>query len=393
MNTRIKRLCAWVLTIVMMAGMFPVSAFAGELGDFFQMDLPEAFMNALGSWESAQEPTLYSTAEQVGERPEVKQEAELQFSDTSDPEERQEAAGVDYGSGTGETPSAEKAVSEDPAARPSNGEDEQKKTVADFVFTQSFNGKEESEQLPAGNSHDARAEASLTPAPAFAAEQDPKYEELLINRQYEMTYVEPEEPIVFRMKVEKEQNIHFAAEGMDLTMTVFNERTKGSKFEEAVDLLNGEDNAWFFEADSYLFELYSKAAVSGSVILRIMDDKTAEEFFYPEGTPFAVQTAGDFNSFLDNFFSNEDNETVDRSDTDFSAAPLTDTVTVETSSLSENDQNTPENASLAPEAESADISDVVIGAEPEGNSEPEPTWKLSPTRKLNSNPKQSPHLK
>ena len=189
-----------------------------------------------------------------------------------------------------------------------------------------------------------------------------------------MTYVDPEEPIVFRMEIEKEQNIHFAAEGMDLTMNIFNERTKESQLEEPADLLDGEDNAWCFAADSYLFAFYSKAAVSGTVILRIMDDETAEEFFYPEGTPSSAQSAGDFNSFLDNFFTNnepEDNSHVDLSDTDFPAIPFTDTVTVGTPSLIGIDQDTPENASPAPDAEPVDILEAFIGSDSEVKLEPE----------------------
>ena len=348
MSNSIKRICAWVLTIVMIAGVFPVSVFAAELDDTFQMDINEALVNGSGGSESAQEPAEFSATEPVGGQPEVKQEAEQQFSDT---EEKQEAAGADYGSGTDVSPAAEESASDKPAAQPSSGEDEPKKTAA--------------------NSQDAREKDGLTTAPASGANQAPKYEELLINRQYEMTYVDPEEPIVFRMEIEKEQNIHFAAEGMDLTMNIFNERTKESQLEEPADLLDGEDNAWCFAADSYLFAFYSKAAVSGTVILRIMDDETAEGFFYPEGTLSSAQAAGDFNSFLDKFFSNENNETVDLSDTDFPAIPFTDTVTVGTPSLIGIDQDTPENASPAPDAEPVDILEAFIGSDSEVKLEPE----------------------
>ena len=347
MSNSIKRICAWVLTIVMIAGVFPVSVFAAELDDTFQMDINEALVNGSGGSESAQEPAEFSATEPVGGQPEVKQEAEQQFSDT---EEKQEAAGADYGSGTDVSPAAEESASDKPAAQPSSGEDEPKKTAA--------------------NSQDAREKDGLTTAPASGANQAPKYEELLINRQYEMTYVDPEEPIVFRMEIEKEQNIHFAAEGMDLTMNIFNERTKESQLEEPADLLDGEDNAWCFAADSYLFAFYSKAAVSGTVILRIMDDETAEGFFYPEGTLSSAQAAGDFNSFLDKFFSNENNETVDLSDTDFPAIPFTDTVTVGTPSLIGIDQDTPENASPAPDAEPVDIFEAFICSDSEVKLEP-----------------------
>ena len=343
MSNSIKRICAWVLTIVMIASMFPVSVFAEELDD---MAFNEALENGSGSWELAQ--AEYSAAGPVDGQPEVKLEAEQQFSDT---EEKQEAAGADYDSGTDVSPAAEEAASEKPAAQSSSGEDEPKKTAA--------------------NSQDAREKDGLTTAPASGANQAPKYEELLINRQYEMTYVDPEEPIVFRMEVEKEQNIHFAAEGMDLTMNIFNERTKECQLEEPADLLDGEDNAWCFAAGNYLFEFYSKAAVSGTVILRIMDDETAEEFFYSEGTPSSAQSAGDFNSFLDKFFSNENNETVDLSDTDFPAIPFTDTVMVGTPSLIGIDQDTPENASPAPDAEPVDILEAFIGSDSEVKLEPE----------------------
>ncbi len=351
MSNSIKRICAWVLTIVMIASMFPVSVFATELDDTFQMDINEALVNGSGGSESAQEPAEFSAAEPVGGQPEVKQEAEQQFSDT---EEKQEAAGADYDSGTDVSPAAEESASDKPAAQPSSGEDEPKKTAA--------------------NSQDAREKDGLTTAPASGANQAPKYEELLINRQYEMTYVDPEEPIVFRMEIEKEQNIHFAAEGMDLTMNIFNERTKESQLEEPADLLDGEDNAWCFAADSYLFAFYSKAAVSGTVILRIMDDETAEEFFYPEGTPSSAQSAGDFNSFLDNFFTNnepEDNSPVDLYDSDLLATLVTDTVTAGTPSLTGIDQEMPENASPAPDAEPVDILEAFIGSDSEVKLEPE----------------------
>ena len=268
MSITMKRLCAWMLTVVMLLSMMPTGVFAADLGEGQQDAYTQMQENSL---ETVVIPE--SSEETAG------------TTDTVDAEKPADEAG---------TPPADQtpaAGSEAPSDTMESYATEKKSSEADVAHA----------DAPAAQQEDV---------PAAQPEEIPEVE---INREYTVDFY-PDDGLTVRLVVPEKQNIHVVTYGnIDLSLVIDDERYEDDEF-EPVRLRSLEDNAWTFEKGSYLLTFASLSEVVDTVVLRFMDDEIAEGFFAPmketeeEQAPAAPAPAragadGDFNSFLNGLLS------------------------------------------------------------------------------------------
>ena len=249
-----------MLTIVLIAGMLPVSTFASDLDEAF----PESGFETLksipetGSFteEHFEDPLPENT---VAEQQTPQEETGEQ---TSDPEDREEVPDTQEETNAPAETGADSDETE-------TGSSEENSSGADSA--QPSAEEEQPDQT--------EPKAVVDDQPEPAAEKEPEYEELEFNHPYELTAAEPEQLFIYRMPVWAEKNIHFVTKGMDLLMNVFNEDTQQYVFEEHQELLDGEDNVWLFPAASYLVVFRLETGLPGDILFCAMDDDTAAQYF------------------------------------------------------------------------------------------------------------------
>ncbi len=268
MSITMKRVCAWMLTVVMLLSMMPTGVFAADLGEGQQDAYTQTQENSL---ETVVIPE--SSEETAG------------TTDTVDAEKPADEAG------TPPADSTPAAGSEAPSDTMESYAPEKKSSEADVAHA----------DAPAAQQEDV---------PAAQPEEIPEVE---INREYTVDFY-PDDGLTVRLVVPEKQNIHVVTYGnIDLSLVIDDERYEDDEF-EPVRLRSLEDNAWTFEKGSYLLTFASLSEVADTVVLRFMDDETAEWFFAPmketeeEKAPAAPAPAragadGDFNSFLNGLLS------------------------------------------------------------------------------------------
>ncbi|MBQ8076377.1 MAG: hypothetical protein IJ237_10425, partial [Oscillospiraceae bacterium] len=269
MSIKIKRVSAWILTLVMLMSMFPVSVFAEEqqevTSNVITFDSIGAVADAVVSAEGASETS--APAEEASGTP-----ASTEESEPSSQEEAQQ-------------PSDETTPEKEPSAT-EPGEAEKQMDA--------------SQALPAQNASEQTVE-------------EPEYDEIVINQMIEYQ-ADPEVKQTLRLILKEDTNLHLFIDGMDLRIEAYNEYYKDEEF-EPTDLLEHNDYILQMPAGSYLLSFQPVKWVYGNVALYFMDDDTAEAFYatlrrqreeavVPDYRA-ASHDAGDFNSYLDNLFTNE----------------------------------------------------------------------------------------
>ncbi len=257
-----------MLTVVMLLSMMPTGVFAADLGEGQQ-----------NAYTQTQESSLETVV-----IPESSEET-AGTTDTVDAEKPADEAG------TPPADSTPAAGSEAPSDTMESYAPEKKSSEADVAHA----------DAPAAQQEDV---------PEAQPEEIPEVE---INREYTVDFY-PDDGLTVRLVVPEKQNIHVVTYGnIDLSLVIDDERYEDDEF-EPVRLRSLEDNAWTFEKGSYLLTFASLSEVVDTVVLRFMDDETAEWFFAPmketeeEQAPAAPASAragadGDFNSFLDGLLS------------------------------------------------------------------------------------------
>ena len=307
-NTK-KRICAWMLTIFMIAGIFPVSVFASEMNGVSPgpFDSPEAMIETDSYLKNSNED---SEAPGAADDPaDTWPDSDLAaLEDTLSEAASAQSIIQDT---VGELPSDESGVVENPA--PQEEEDyfaDSKADPAESETTVSEDTVPGSDAIQlteenAGQSGETVLNKSDTESrPEEDAGEEPEYEELQLNRPYTLATYDPEQLFIYRLNIWEEQNIHFFAKGTNLIMNAFKESTQQYIFEEHVELLDGEDREVFFPADSYLVVLRPEDPAPGETVFCVMDNYAAEQFFNSEED----KTASDIYESMDNSESEEAEE-------------------------------------------------------------------------------------
>ena len=132
MNTRIKRVCAWILTVVLLISILPVNVLAADFEDSFPESVYET-LRAFSEIDSSimESPLDFPTAGETTEQTSAQEEPEPQLSD-SEGKEEVPAKTDSYFDVTYEA--SEDSSSEAVSAQPFDNETEQEIKMADELL-------------------------------------------------------------------------------------------------------------------------------------------------------------------------------------------------------------------------------------------------------------------